>query len=175
MHLPWRPVAVTPNGPPILTSVTQAEADCLAMLAAGGQVLEIGSAYGYSTVVLAHSASHLISVDPHLTHNSYPILLSYLTQYRVADRVDVRRAVSQSVLPNLADQGAHFDLIFIDGDHTTPGITHDLQWALKLVRPGGTIAVHDVEETCCCPDVRPVVDAILQTYELVDTMAVVTP
>lgn len=173
MHLPWRPVpALEDGGPPILTSLTVAEANALMTLARDKDVLEIGAAYGFSTVTLALTAASVVSVDPHATHNSYEILMSNLTQYRVADRVEVRRQMSQTAMPDLLAQGYSFDLIFIDGDHTAAGAGHDIEWALKLIAPGGTIAVHDVLETCCCPEVAPVTDLLLGDYDLVDTMAV---
>jgi predicted O-methyltransferase YrrM len=174
VHLPWRPIRVEPDRPPILTSLTVAEADTLMNLAAGRSVLEVGSAYGFSTVTMALTAAEVVAVDPHWAHNSHEIMTSNLTNYRVQHKVDIRRAVSQTELPALHGSGYIFDLIFIDGDHATAGVTHDIEWALKLVAPGGTIAVHDVLETCCCPEVGPVVDELLQTYELVDTMALVT-
>lgn len=173
MHLPWRPVRAAPDGPPILTSVTEAEASYLSELAAGRQVLEIGSAYGFSTVTLAMTAAEVVSVDPHHDHNSHGIMLNNLYQYRVEHKVEVRRTMSQTAMPDLLAAGYAFDLIFIDGDHTAAGCGHDIEWALKLIAPGGTIAVHDVEETCCCPDVRPTVDLLLGVYELVDSMGVV--
>ncbi len=39
------------------------------------------------------------------------------------------------------------DLLFIDGDHALEGVTRDLALYRELVRPGGVIAFHDVEDT----------------------------
>jgi predicted O-methyltransferase YrrM len=176
MHLPWR--ALQPgDGPAILTSLTEAETATLAELAAGKRVLEIGAAFGYSTVVLGRAATSLISVDPHHAHNSHEILLSNLAGYNLSvgidQRVEVLRATSQHALPMLAEDGCSFDLIFIDGDHTAAGVEHDIKWALELLAEGGVIACHDVLETCCCPDVGPTVDLFLPTFDLIDSMAVV--
>lgn len=173
MHLPWRPVVAAVDGPPILTSLTEREAAHLAGLSLGAKVLEVGAAYGFSTVTLALQASEVVSIDPHNTHLSYEILCNNLVQYRVADKVDVRRQMSQQALPELLATGYTFDLIFIDGDHTAAGCGHDIEWALKLIAPGGTIAVHDVMETCCCPEVQPMADLLLGAYEVIDTMGVV--
>lgn len=174
MHLPWRPMNPAPDGPPILTSITQAEADELSSLAEGAKVLEIGAAYGFSTVVMALTAESVVSIDPHRTHDSYGMLLSNVHQYRVDKRVDVRRDTSQFVLPELVAESMGFDLVFIDGDHTTAGVSHDIEWSLKLIRDGGVIAIHDVLEQCCCPDIKPVVESMFSSYDLVDSMAVVT-
>jgi predicted O-methyltransferase YrrM len=177
MHLPWR--ALTPgDGPPILTSLTEVETAKLVELAAGKRVLEIGSAFGYSTVAMGLVAASVISVDPHHAMNSHGILLANLRAYRLVEgmgqQVEVMRASSQTALPMLSEDGASFDLIFIDGDHRAPGVEYDIKWALELLAEGGTIAIHDVLETCCCPDVGPTVDLFLPNYELVDSMAVVT-
>ena len=171
MHLPWRAVALD-GGPAIQTSVTLAETVRLRELAEGAEVLEIGAAYGYSTVVLAQVAKHVTSVDPHLVHGSYGILHANLGVYGLADRVEVLRQFSADALPDLIAAGRRFDLVFIDGDHTTTGVVYDIGCALQLTRPGGVIAVHDVTETSCCPEVGPAVDRLLPGYDLTDTMAV---
>lgn len=36
-----------------------------------------------------------------------------------------------------------FDLIFIDGDHREDGVRSDLNYALEILLPGGTIVMHD--------------------------------
>lgn len=171
MHLPWRAVAL-PGGPAILTSVTTAETDRLRDLAKDGEVLEVGAAYGYSTVALAQVARRVTSVDPHNDHQSYGALMSNLGMYGLAGKVEVIRQYSLIALVELIAAGRRFDLVFIDGDHSANGVENDLTCALKLVRPGGYIALHDVGETCCCPAVGPTVASIISGYEMVDTMAV---
>ena len=47
----------------ISTSLTEAESGRLLELAVGKLVLEIGSSYGYSTVLMATVARHVITVD----------------------------------------------------------------------------------------------------------------
>src|SRR5882757_2247697 len=65
MHLPWRDVAAG-DGPAISTSITPEEAAALAGLAASaGDVLEIGSAFGYSAIVMALAGARVAAVDPH--------------------------------------------------------------------------------------------------------------
>lgn len=178
MHLPWREVA-SGAGPAISTSITERETERLRELANGQlNVLEIGAAYGYSTVVLAQQAAWVTSIDPHLAHHSAAAQGANLKAYGVREQVDVYQSYSQHVLPDLVETGEEFDLIFIDGDHTAAGVRFDLEHALRLIKPGGVIAVHDVLETCCCPDVGPTTDLVMRdhpaggVYEVVDTMAV---
>jgi len=160
MHLAWRDVAPG-DGPAISTSVTAAEAAELARLAEGREVLEIGSAYGYSAVVMALAGAHVTAVDPHnWIDGSYEVMLANLAAYGVDGRVQVIREPSQVVLPWLAREGAAFGLVFVDGDHAAPAARHDIRWGLQLLDPGGTIAVHDYLEDCCCPGVREAADGI---------------
>jgi predicted O-methyltransferase YrrM len=160
-------------GPAILTSVTAAETATLAELSHGRRVLEIGSAYGYSAVAMTLSGAWVTAVDPHHAHNSHEIMLTNLAAYGVTDHVEVVRQYSRTALPALADRGEEYDLIFIDGDHTTAGVEHDIKWSVELLRPGGTIVCHDYLETCCCPEVGPTVDLYFSRFDLVDAMAVI--
>jgi predicted O-methyltransferase YrrM len=158
MILPWRNVSLD-GGPQILSSVTDAEIAKLQELADAAEVLEVGSAYGYSTVALALAGAHVTAVDPHAGENpgSLAVLRANLDAYNVADRVTVITEPSQTALPKL--EAGTFDLVFIDGDHTEATVTHDVTWALKLLRPGGVLACHDLDEGSC-PGVRAALDKL---------------
>ena len=160
MHLPWRdvPVGVDPVRP-ILTSLTADESAELARLAAGRTVLEIGSAYGYSTCVMGLAgAVRLISVDPHWPLASAGALAENVDHFGLTGTVQIRQATSQQVLPELFDAGQQVDMVFIDGEHLEAGVRFDLTWAERLLTPVGVLACHDYGEDCCCPDVRRVLD-----------------
>lgn len=43
--------------------------------------------------------------------------------------------------------GAKADFLFIDGDHTEPGVTADYMDYKEFVRPGGLIGFHDIVES----------------------------
>jgi predicted O-methyltransferase YrrM len=172
MHLPWRDLAPG-KGPAINTSLTEAETVELKRLAKDGDVLEIGSAYGYSTVALALVANSVVAVDPHIDHGSYGALNANLGAYGLDHKVFIMKARSQDVLPSLVGEQDQFDLVWVDGDHTSGGVTFDVEHALGLLRPGGVLACHDYAETCCCPDVGPTLRHLLgEPDELVDTLAV---
>jgi protein-L-isoaspartate O-methyltransferase len=53
----------------IPTAVTPREAAVMVTHASGRLVLEVGALLGYSTVTLATTALHVVSVDP---HDGYP-------------------------------------------------------------------------------------------------------
>ena len=175
MHLPWRDVAPG-DGPAISTSVTAVEAAELARLAEGREVLEVGSAFGYSAVVMALTGATVTAVDPHTwLPSSHEVMAQNLAAYGVADRVTVVREPSQQALPWLAKDGARFGLVFVDGDHTAEAARHDIRWALQLLDPGGTLAVHDYLEDCCCPGVRAAADGLLEGGTVVGSMLTVVP
>ena len=172
MHLPWRDMPPGPGWPPISTSLTGAEANRLAELADGQDVLEVGSAYGYSACVMALAgARHVTAVDPHTWLGSYDAMLSNLDACGVAGLVTVVRAASPGALAGLGP----FGLAFIDGDHGAAAVMADVEAALKVLAPGGVLAVHDYLETCCCPGVQHALDALYPAgpSELVDTLFVV--
>jgi len=164
MHLPWRDVAPG-DGPAISTSVQPEEAAALAQLASGaGEVLEIGSAFGYSAIVMALAGAHVTAVDPHTwVPDSLAGMERNLVAYGVTDRVAILAESSAPVLATFALAIAHvpltpFGLVFIDGDHSAPAVRADVDAALKVLRPGGVLACHDYGEDCCCPGVRQALD-----------------
>lgn len=173
MKLEWRDVAPG-DGPAISTSITGDETAALVDLAATlpPAALEVGSAYGYSAVVMARMITHVVAVDPHAWLNSLEVMRGNLDAHGVADRVDIDQRQSQIALPEHASAGSRFYLIFIDGDHAEPAVEHDVTWACKLLAPGGVLAAHDYGEDTC-PGVRAALDRLLGSPpELVDTLAI---
>lgn len=175
VKLEWRDVAPG-DGPAISTSLTLAETDELRRLAADADVLEIGSAYGYSTVVLGLVARSVVAVDPHRALNSFGALLENLAAYGVTSRtvVEIKRGDSSAIMPQLLGEGRRFDLVWIDGDHEAATVAQDVRNALLLLRPGGTLVVHDYDEDTC-PGVREALDAWKVPPRLVDTLAIYGP
>jgi predicted O-methyltransferase YrrM len=117
MKLPWVPRRPGPmSGPPISSSLTDREASVLRSLARGYKVIEVGSAYGYSTVVMGAVARLVVSVDHHRHLNSLEALKWNLEAYHLTDRVFVLVGESRDILPTLPDES--FDGAFMDGDHS---------------------------------------------------------
>ncbi len=134
--------AALPNRPRIESFIALIEAYALSTAAAGApRVLEVGSAWGYSTILMAQAGSCVTAVDPHQDFGSRGRFFENVRRYGMLHRVKPVYEFSQNYLPSLAD--ASFDLAFIDGDHGEPAASFDCQQALRLVRPGGLIAVHD--------------------------------
>lgn len=173
MKLEWRPISLTEAGPGISTSLTELETKKLQWLAAGAEVLEIGSAYGYSAVAMALAAAQVTAVDPHAWLQSYDLMMANLQAYEVEDRVSIIRSSSHDYLPSLLNSGKQFDLAWIDGDHGQAAVELDVALSLQLLRPGtGVLACHDWDEDTC-PGVRAALEATLGwPHELVDTLAI---
>src|SRR5262249_28361552 len=127
----------------IPSAVTGEEAAKLASLASGGDVLELGAWFGFSTVILAQAARRVTSVDWHHgdAHageaETWEPYLANLARYGVAAKVDARRGRFDEVLPALAKAGALFDGVFLDAQHDAESVAADLALALPLIRPGG--------------------------------------
>jgi predicted O-methyltransferase YrrM len=162
-------------GPAISTSLTAAETDRLRDLAAKeAVVLEVGSAYGYSTVAMALAGATVTAVDPHVAMGSRGVYEANLGFYGIAGQVETVAEYSQDALPRLFEDGRRFDVAFVDGDHRRSAVAHDVEWALRLLVPGGVLACHDYGEMTC-PDVAEVLDDLFPNgpSELVDTLFVV--
>lgn len=98
-------------------SVTREEGGYLSTLARGRTVLEIGTGLGVSTRYLAATARSIVTLD-------------------------VDRWVQDTIWPGLVElgvmaraqrpDGAQFDLVFIDGNHSRAAVAADIQRALGV-------------------------------------------
>jgi SAM-dependent methyltransferase len=137
--------------------LTCEEGVALAELAEGKKVLEIGSYQGKSTICMAQTAESVFALDHHegdictdaqrnedAPDNTLASISTHLAEWDVTDKVTLLVGDSQAVCPTLKD-GA-FDLCFVDGSHDGCSVYHDVTQALRLVRVGGVIALHDWHE-----------------------------
>ena len=191
MFLPWRDMAPLPAFPElrVWTSLTERETETLRALAAGKQVIEVGAAFGFSTLVLASVAEHVWSIDPHtagvssgnfdlrnsvdmdrLSAGTLATLQANLVTTGLMGRVTICRELSQDYLAEELPGTANF--AFIDGDHSFAACALDLRNCDRIME-SGVICVHDY---ACedCPGVREAVDEWGGQHDLVDSMAVIT-
>jgi predicted O-methyltransferase YrrM len=124
-----------------------------------GRVLEIGTQAGASTVHLAagladaHSASsesRLLTVDIKDVNDSETAAWRAF-RLRQSPRDAMRRLgydqlvrfqVGRS-LGVLRETGESYDLIFLDGDHRLKTVVAEIPMALRRLRPGGFLLLHD--------------------------------
>ena len=142
--------------------LTDREVSFLALLASHstttGEILEIGSYRGRSTIVLAlakrlaEADSDLIAIDP--LPNEHPMALdeqgrltaralfeANLNQAGVRSDVEFHQAYSQ----DLSQQWDRpLRLLWIDGDHSYPSTKRDYDLYSPHLADGGVLAMHDV-------------------------------
>jgi hypothetical protein len=123
-----------------------------------GQIVEIGSFHGRSTVVLARAAPagvKVIAIDPHAGSDrgpqeieasvvrgdsDYEAFTANITRLGVKDRVRHVRRASQAAGP---DVEGPIDLLYIDGAHRFGPARADIRdWGCR-VSDGGTMLIHD--------------------------------
>ena len=123
--------------PPISISPDEGRLLQVLLRAVGARrVLEIGTLGGYSAIWMARAlppGGTLLSIELEARHAEFA--RRYVERAGLADRVEVRVGRALDVLPAL--DGERFDVVFLDADKE-PLPTY-LDWALRLVRPGGLI------------------------------------
>lgn len=97
-----------------------------------GDILEIGSRFGGSTILLAASGRHVVTID--------------IDPYW-SDRVkDVLRGRVELIVGDSAHVDLHgrkFTLALIDGEHSLWGVAGDVRNHWKNIEIGGLVAFHD--------------------------------
>lgn len=125
-------------------------------LPAGSSIVEIGSHFGKSTIVLASAASDgvdVIAIDPHLSgpyasatdadgEAVHAAFHANLKHAGVDGKVRHIRRPSQSS-EALGSVYGPVDLLYVDGDHRYDRARDDLRLWGPRVRPGGSLFVHD--------------------------------
>lgn len=122
-----------------------------------GSILEIGSAWGRSTVVLAKADKNKVvfSVDPHtgglvyinkgVSQDSYSEFVTNMKLCKVSDRVSpIKHTTMDVVENNLLNEPISF--AFIDGLHTYEGVSIDFDFAYQKTVKGSIIAFDDYFE-----------------------------
>lgn len=149
----------------------------LRRIAAGKDVLEIGSYCGRSTICMATAAKSVTCVDywdgraTAVPGDTFKEFTRNVESYGVQEKISLLHPEGE--FPKEA-----FDLVFIDGDHSEESVKADIEKALVAIRPGGLIAFHDYHSKDD-PGVTAAVDKFLasgaELLNKVKTLAVVRP
>lgn len=110
-----------------------------AVRATAGPMLEIGSRFGGSTVLMLAAGGELrdlVSIDTAPEHA--PESRWFFERQEVSERLTLLQQDSKIRLA-----GQRFGLIFIDGDHSYEGVKGDVEAHWPNVIPGGLVAFHD--------------------------------
>lgn len=115
------------------------EAAELARLAEGRTILELGAWKGRSTTALASTARYVVSVDRHrgIPDVGNDSLSEYIANVRSLPNVAMVVASFEEFVPLLG----HFDLVYVDGEHTAEAVARDVR--LAVARDPEVIAFHD--------------------------------
>jgi predicted O-methyltransferase YrrM len=127
-------------------------------------ILEIGSHEGKSTVwfienMLTHPNSTVTCVDPWIDNNqdnisvysndrssskskNYENFLHNISQTNQENKVDIKVGLSSDILRTLDKK---FDLIYIDGNHTSKFVLEDSVLSFHLLKVGGYMVWDDYE------------------------------
>ena len=97
---------------PIVRRETESFLRTLSALRKPERVLEIGTAIGYSTIVLAESKAQIITIENY--EKRIPVARENLRRAGLSDRVTLIPRDAGDVLKELSENGETFDLIFLD-------------------------------------------------------------
>ena len=124
--------------PPHEVTPSQGKLLCLlASMIGARRVLELGTLGGYSTIWLARSGAHVVTLESNAAYAS--VARANLARAGVADAVELHVGDALGTLPKL---DGPFDLVFIDADKKSN--PEYLEWALKLSRAGSVIVADNV-------------------------------
>ncbi len=109
------------------------------------RTLEIGTFTGYSALVVALALppeGRVVACDVSADYTA--VARRYWAEAGVADKIELHLAPALETLDRLLaeDQAASFDFAFIDADKANYGAYYER--ALRLLRPGGLIAIDNV-------------------------------
>jgi predicted O-methyltransferase YrrM len=123
-----------------------------------GDILEIGSAWGRSTILLGLSSDKIIwSIDPHTggraflekgeEQNSYGDFIRNLDYAGIRSKVNILRYTTEAVVANgLMPKNTQVSFAFIDGLHTPDAVELDYYFAFSRLVVDGIMVFDDYFE-----------------------------
>ena len=121
--------------------------------------LEIGLAYGVSTLFICDAIAALRAPGMHIVLDPYQhgkwrgIGLKNVKAAGSGPLIDFRAERSEFALPKMVAEGLRVDLAFIDGLHRHDQVCMEFYFVNRLLRPGGIVLFDDAER----PSVKRVI------------------
>jgi len=128
---------------------------------AGPKVLEIGRVRGGSTILLATAVGNEAEVD---SVDIAPPDDEYLKLVLMKMKLDKIVNLIKNDVNNLDFTKKHYDLIFIDGDHSYKGVSKNYLICQKILKKGGHMIFHDYTKSQ--PGVVKLIDEIRQDAKM---------
>ena len=126
---------------PARISITVKEAELLADMARGKDVIEIGTGTGFSAFAMSTTAHTVttLDIDPFVHEHVFP-------------KLEARGIFCAHALPPLGwgcpscahRQREGYGFAFIDGHHTADDVVRDYRRVLPFLAPGSMVAFHDL-------------------------------
>jgi predicted O-methyltransferase YrrM len=115
-----------------------------------GSTIEIGMAYGLSTLLIVQTllengvaaCAHTV-MDPFQSSTFHDAGRRAIREAGVEAMVDFHPDYSEYLLPRLLQEGRRFDFAFIDGNHRFDHVFVDLFYINRLLRPSGVLVLDD--------------------------------
>lgn len=115
----------------------------MAKIVGAKRALEVGTFTGYSAMCVAEALpadGKLVACD--VSEEWTGIARRYWREAGLAERIDLRLGPATATLAKMIEAGEQFDFAFIDADKETYDAYYEA--ALKLLRPGGVMAMDNV-------------------------------
>jgi len=141
-HLDAREIASTMQTPAQRATLAVAAAH----YAAERSIIEIGSAFGGSAVLMAAATCMhrppIYSIDPETSTRGI-MRFAFACEGQL-DRLHQLIQTSEQAIDQFASMRGNVGLLFIDGLHTQAGVKADFERYSTLIAPGGALVFHDV-------------------------------
>jgi len=132
--------------------------------------LEIGFAYGGSTLVMASShrdlgrqpAKQHTAIDPGQAFTWDDAGLLNINRAGLKGFLDFRQLYSCQALPNLLEEKRNFDFVYIDGSHLFEDVFIDFYYVNLLLSDNGIVLFDD----CTTPDIKKLLRFIDRNFSL---------
>lgn len=141
----------------------------------GRRILEIGCAYGISSLYICEAlaaaapASYHV-IDAFQSTQWHGVGRAYLDSAAAGWAVTFHETLSELCLPRMLEQGLAFDFAYVDGWHTFDQVMLEFYYINRMLEVGGVVVFDDVH----LPSQQKVL-AFIQTYPAYTSLALPAP